>query len=153
MMTGIVMGLVATVAMDLWALLLNRMAGIAPPNWAMVGRWVAHLPRGQVFHEAIAEAPPVPGERMIGWSFHYTVGIAYGVALAWLMGPDWLRAPTFLPAWSFSVLMLGFGWFLLQPGLGLGWAASRTPQPWKVRGLGLAAHTVFGLGLWIGAMI
>ena len=151
--TGVVMGVLATAAMDLWALALHRFAGQPLPNWAMPGRWAAHVLRGRVFHPAIADAAPVAGELQIGWAFHYAVGIAYGIALALIMGPAWLAAPTFLPAWIFSILMVGFGWFLLQPGMGLGWAASRTPNPWKVRGLNLAAHTIFALGLWGGALI
>ncbi|WP_300037086.1 DUF2938 domain-containing protein [uncultured Roseobacter sp.] len=151
--TGVVMGLVATVALDLWALLLARVAGLPVTNWAMVGRWVAHLPRGTLFHDDIARAAPVTAEKALGWGFHYAVGVAYGIALALLMGPAWTAAPTLVPAWVFSILMLGFGWFLLQPGLGLGMAASRTPNPGKARALGLIAHTVFGLGLWAGALL
>lgn len=152
MASGIIMGLVATGLMDVWALLLKRFAGVPAPNWGMVGRWVAHLPKGRIFHEDIGAAAQIRGERAIGWVFHYAVGVLYGVALALFMGPEWLAAPTFWPAWLFSILMLGFGWFLLQPGLGLGWAAAKAAHPWTVRGLGLLAHTVFGLGLWIGAM-
>ncbi len=151
--SGVLMGVLATAAMDLWALALNRFAGQPLPNWAMPGRWLAHVPRGVVFHEAIAKASPVPAELQIGWAFHYAVGIVYGIVLAALMGPEWLADPTFLPAWVFSILMVGFGWFLLQPGMGLGWAASKTPNPWKVRGLNLVAHTVFALGLWVGALV
>lgn len=147
------MGLLATVLMDLWAVVLNRAAGQPLPNWGMVGRWVASLPSGQVFHDDIGAVAPVTGERMIGWGFHYAVGVIYGIVLAGIMGATWLAAPTFMPAWVFSLLMIGFGWFLLQPGLGVGWAASKTPQPWKARGLGLAAHTVFGAGLWMGALL
>ena len=150
---GIVMGLVATAMMDAWAVLLHRATAIPMPNWAMVGRWVAHLPRGRVFHEDIGQGPGVAGELTIGWVFHYAVGVIYGIALAFLMGAEWLAAPTFAPAWGFSILMLGFGWFLLQPGLGLGWAAAKTPEPAKVRALGILAHTVFGAGLWLGALI
>ena len=40
-----------------------------------------------------------------------------------------------------------------QPGLGIGWAASKTPNPTKVRALNLLAHTVFGLGLWLTALL
>jgi len=153
LLAGILMGVLATLAMDLWALVLNRFAGQPLPNWAMPGRWVVHAVRGTVFHDAIAEAAPVKGELRIGWAFHYAVGITYGVALAVIMGPTWLAAPTFFPAWVFSILMVGFGWFLLQPGMGLGWAASKTPTPWKVRGMNLLAHTVFAVGLWAGALI
>ncbi|MEM6888466.1 MAG: DUF2938 domain-containing protein [Pseudomonadota bacterium] len=150
---GFVMGIVATGAMDLWALALHRLAGLPLSNWGMVGRWVAQLPTGRVFHGAISDVSPVAGELQLGWAFHYAVGIIYGIALAALMGSDWLAAPTLFPAWAFSILMVGFGWFLLQPGMGAGWAASKTPKPWKARGLNLAAHTVFGIGLWVGALI
>jgi hypothetical protein len=153
LVAGVVMGLVATAMMDAWAVLLRRAAGVPMPNWAMVGRWAAHLPRGRVFHDDIGQATSVEGEHAIGWVFHYAVGVIYGVVLAFLMGPAWLAAPTFAPAWGFSMLMLGFGWFLLQPGLGLGWAAAKTPNPAKARVLGLVAHTVFGAGLWLGALI
>ncbi|WP_195819650.1 DUF2938 domain-containing protein [Roseobacter sp. MH60115] len=152
-MNGVVMGVVATVAMDVWAQLLRALAGVPAPNWAMVGRWVAHMPRGQLVHDDIGAAAPVPGELAIGWLFHYAVGIVYGVALAVIMGPAWLATPTFIPAWIFAVLTVGFGWFVLHPGMGLGWAASKTPNPWRARGLGLAAHTVFGVGLWLGALL
>ena len=78
---------------------------------------------------------------------------AYGVAFALIMGPDWFAAPRFLPAWIFGLATLAFGWFLLQPGLGLGWAASKAPNPTKVRLLNLAGHTVFGLGLWLTGLV
>ena len=57
--TGALMGLGATVLIDLWALVLQRLARVALPNWAMVGRWVMHLPRGRLFHENIAAAQPM----------------------------------------------------------------------------------------------
>ena len=64
----------------------------------------------------------------------------------------WLSAPNFLPLWIFAILTIGAGWFLLHPGLGLGWALAKTAAPWKGRVLGLMAHTVFGLGMWVGAL-
>ncbi len=150
---GLAMGIGGTVAMDLWAFVLAK-AGVAPfPNWAMPGRWMGHVFRGRVFHEAIGDASPVAQELPLGWVFHYAVGAVYGVVFVLLAGANWLASPTFLPVWIFSLLTIAAGWFLLQPGMGLGWAASKTPSPWKTRGLGLAAHTVFGLGMWIVAVL
>ncbi len=63
--------------------------------------------------------------------------------------PGWVEDPSFLPLWAFSLATIAAGWFLLQPGMGLGWAASRTPSPWKVRVMGLVAHTVFAVGMWV----
>ncbi|WP_112322755.1 DUF2938 domain-containing protein [Oceanibium sediminis] len=150
---GVAMGLGATLAMDLWALLLNRLAGQKLPNWAAVGRWVGQAGQGRLFHADIGAVPSAPGELALGWAFHYAVGVIYGVVFALLAGPDWLASPSFLPAWIFALVTIAAGWFLLQPGMGLGWAASRTPAPWKVRAMGLLAHSVFGLGLWGTALL
>ncbi|WP_172298405.1 DUF2938 domain-containing protein [Pseudoruegeria sp. HB172150] len=152
-MTGIVMGLAGTAAMDLWAILLARVAGQPKPNWAMPGRWLGHVFRGKLFHDDIATAEPVAGELRLGWALHYGVGVLYGLVFAVAAGPDWLAAPSFLPVWLYSLATIAAGWFLLQPGMGLGWAAAKTPNPWKVRGMGLVAHTVFGLGMWVGAVL
>ncbi len=150
--TGLVMGVAGTAAMDVWAVVLNRAAGLPMPNWAMPGRWLGHVLRGKVFHDAIGDAAPVPGELALGWALHYGVGILYGLVFALFAGAAWLGAPTFLPVWIFALVTISAGWFLLQPGMGLGWAASKTPNPWKVRALGLMAHTWFGTGMWLGAL-
>ena len=152
-LTGCLMGAFGTLAMDIWAQVLHRALGLPLPNWAMPGRWLAHLLRGRVWHEDIGASEQVPGELGLGWVFHYAVGVIYGVVFAVLAGADWLAAPTFLPVWIFSIVTIAAGWFLLQPGMGLGWGASKTPNPWKVRGLGLVAHTWFGLGMWVGALL
>jgi len=152
LLIGAFMGAVGTAAMDAWALLLSRTAGIALPNWSNVGRWFWHLRTGTVFHRNFAAAAPHRHELLFGWLVHYAVGVIYGAAFVLMAGQAWLDDPTFLPAWIFGIVTVGAGWFLLQPGMGLGWAASKTPNPWKVRGLNLAAHTVFALGLWLQAL-
>jgi len=118
-----------------------------------VGRWFRHLRDGAVFHDDIALASPYAGELRLGWIGHYAVGAIYGLAFALLAGTGWLAEPRLLPAWLFGLATLAFGWFLLQPGMGLGWAASRTARPGKVRLLNLVSHSVFGLGLYLSALI
>ena len=151
-LTGIVMGVLGTLAMDIWALVLGLFGG-ARPNWAMPGRWLGHVARGRVFHDDIAAAEPVPNERALGWALHYGVGVIYGVVFVAVAGRAWVEDPSFLPLWIFSILTIAAGWFLLLPGLGLGWAAAKTPNPWKVRAMGLVAHTVFAVGMWAGAWL
>ena len=146
------MGLAGTLAMDVWALVLGWF-GQPKPNWAMPGRWLGHVLRGKVFHDDIGAAAPVSGELALGWALHYGVGVLYGIIFVFLAGPRWVAEPSFLPLWLFSLLTIAAGWFLLQPGMGLGWAASKTPSPWKVRAMGLAAHTVFAIGMWLGALL
>ena len=149
---GALMGVGGTAAMDIWAWLLSRLAGQAFPNWAMPGRWLAHVFRGRMWHADIGASEAVPGELRLGWVLHYAVGVLYGVVFVVIAGTGWLAAPSFLPLWIFSIATIAAGWFLLQPGMGLGWAAARTANPWKVRLMGLIAHTVFALGMWAVAV-
>jgi hypothetical protein len=150
---GVVIGAGATVLMDVWAILLWRGFGQSRPNWAPVGRWFWHLKSGTVFHDDIGKAEPYANELALGWIGHYAVGILYGVILALIAGAAWFAAPTFLPAWILGIVTVGAGWFLLQPGLGLGFAASKLANANKVRALNLVAHTVFALGLYGTALL
>ena len=144
---GALIGIGGTVAMDVWAVILWKLFGQGAPNWAPVGRWTWHLKDGTVFHRSIGDAAPYAHEQALGWIVHYAVGILYGIALALFMGETWLASPTFLPAFVWGIVTVAAGWFLLQPGLGLGWAASNTPNPMKVRAMNLVAHTIFALGM------
>lgn len=150
--TSVMIGVGATALLDLWALLLSRIFGITPPNWGLVGRWVAHLPSGRLVHDDIAAAAPVAGETAIGWVFHYAVGIAFAAALLAIWGPGWAVAPTLVPALIVGYVTVGCGWFILQPGMGAGIAASKRANARQIRLLNLAGHTVFGLGLYLTAL-
>jgi len=59
-------GIGATLVLDAWALLLRRAFGVRTLDWALVGRWLGHFPRGRFMHAAIAAAAPVRGERLLG---------------------------------------------------------------------------------------
>lgn len=146
-------GIGATALMDIWAIFLNRAFGQGLPNWGLVGRWVRHLGQGKVFHDNIGDALPYTHELALGWAFHYLVGIVYGIILVVLAGTAWLAAPTFLPAFVLGILTVGAGWFLLAPGMGAGWAASKRPKPMQIRAFNLVAHTVFAFGLYGTALL
>lgn len=150
---GVLIGCGATALLDLWAILLNRAFASPLPNWALVGRWFGHMPAGRFAHASMAEAAPIDGELTIGWVMHYAIGALYGVLLAALAGGvAWLQAPTLAPAMVTGYVTVFAAWLLLQPGMGLGFFASRTPKPVRTMALNLAAHTVFGLGLWASAL-
>ena len=153
LLKGVAIGVGATVLMDAWAVVLWKVFRQGRPNWAPVGRWFWHLKNGTVFHDDIGKAEPYAGELALGWIGHYAVGILYGVILALIMGVGWFAAPTFLPAWILGIVTVGAGWFLLQPGLGIGVAASKLPNANTVRALNLVAHTVFALGLYGTALL
>jgi hypothetical protein len=150
---AVAIGIGATALMDLWAIFLNTVFAQPRPNWGLVGRWVWHLRDGKVFHDDIGEAAPYAHESALGWAFHYFVGIIYGIILAVVAGAAWLAAPTFLPAFILGIVTVGAGWFLLAPGMGAGWAASKRPNPMQIRALNLVSHTVFALGLFGTALL
>lgn len=149
---SIVIGTGATALFDLWLLALHRLFGMPNADWAMAGRWFAQAARGRVWHDDIGRAAPVAGERAIGWLGHYAVGITYAAALLAIWGPGWAAAPTLAPALTVGLVTIAAGWFVMSPGMGGGIADSRAAQPWKARALGLAAHAVFGLGLYLSAL-
>lgn len=146
-------GIATTALTDLWSLVVARLLHQRPNNWKLPGRWFAHIPRGRLCHRDIAAAPEIAGEQAVGWICHYAVGTAFALILLLWGGPEWRMAPTLLPALVWGLLTIGFGWFLMQPCMGLGIAAARTPRPGLVRGQGLAAHLVFGFGLWFFARV
>ena len=148
----VAIGVGATVVYDAWTLVRRRLLGVPLPDWARVGRWIAGLPRGRFVLAAGGEAPSVPGERAIGWGFHYGVGLAFAAVLVALAGRDWLQAPTVAPALAVGVATAAAPFLLLQPGLGAGLFARRAPRPWPVRVHTLAGHAIFGLGLYLAAL-
>jgi Protein of unknown function (DUF2938) len=142
----------ATALMDAWLLLLKRL-GVPTTNFALIGRWVGHLARGRLAHAAIAQARPVAGELSLGWLTHYAVGIAFAALLVALQGPAWMRQPALLPALTLGLVTVAVPLFVMQPAMGAGFAASKTPTPLKNCLRSLASHAVFGAGLYLTAAV
>jgi len=150
---AVLLGVGATLLIDLWAVLLRRLFAVPSLNWAMVGRWIGHFPRGQFVHDSIAKASPVSGELALGWLAHYAIGIGFAAVLLALNGLAWGRAPTLLPALAVGIGTVIAPFFILQPGMGLGIAASKTPKPAVARLRSLATHGLFGIGLYVTAQL
>ncbi|HET6798202.1 MAG TPA: DUF2938 domain-containing protein [Gemmatimonadales bacterium] len=148
----IAIGVGATLLMDLWNLLLKRGFSIPSLNYCLLGRWVSYMPSGTFRHSSIAAAPPKPFECTVGWMAHYTIGIGLALGFVSLISGDWLARPTLLPAVLFGIGTVVFPYFILQPSLGFGVAASRTPNPTQARLKSLVTHLVFGLGLYLSAL-
>ncbi len=148
---AMLIGIGATAVMDAWLLLLNHL-GVPTLNFAFIGRWVGHLFRGQFAHAAIAKAVPIRGELAWGWITHYAVGVAFATVLVGIQGADWVRSPTLLPALAVGVCTVAAPLLVMQPAMGSGFAASRTPTPLKNCLRSLANHTVFGFGLYLSAL-
>ena len=145
---AVLTGAGATAVMDIWTLVRTRLLGVPALDYALVGRWLGHLPRGRFFHHPIAASAPVPGERLLGWSAHYLIGIAFAAVLLAVWGLDWARRPTLGPALAVGLASVAAPFLLTQPAMGAGIAASRTPRPAAARLQSLVTHGIFGLGLY-----
>lgn len=146
-------GIGATALTDAWALARRRLLGVPQPRWDHVGRWFGHMRHGRFRHAAIDRAAPVAREAAIGWIAHYLIGIAYAVLLGLVAGADWFAAPTPGPALALGLATVLAPFLLMQPGMGAGIAARRTPRPAMARVHSLATHAVFGLGLYLAALL
>ena len=149
---AIVVGLGATLFMDVWALLLKRAFSIPPSNYCLVGRWIRHMQEGTFVHASIAAASQKRAECTVGWIAHYVIGTVYALMLVALVSSSWLARPTLLPALLFGIGSVLVPYLIMQPSFGLGIAASRAPQPTQARLRSLMAHTVFGVGLYVCAV-
>ena len=148
-----VIGIGASLVVDAWSILRRLAFGVPAADFALVGRWLGHLAGGRFRHPSIAKATAVRGELALGWIAHFAIGIAFAAALVALAGTDWLSEPALLPA-----LLVGIGtvlvpFLIVQPAMGAGVAASRTPNPAAARLQALVTHGIFGLGLFATALV
>ncbi|HTE42723.1 MAG TPA: DUF2938 domain-containing protein [Steroidobacteraceae bacterium] len=150
---SVFLGVGATAIVDLWSIIRSHVVGVALPNYGLVGRWLAHLAHGHFRHSSIVASPTVRNERAIGWIAHYLIGTLFAALLLGLCGSEWMQRPTIGPA-----LAVGFGtvlapFLIMQPGMGAGIAASRTPRPAAARLHSFVTHGVFGIGLYITGLV
>jgi hypothetical protein len=155
-LNAVLIGAGATAFLDIVGAARTQAFGTPSLDYALVGRWLGYLPRGRLFHEAIAKSAPITGERPVGWIAHYLIGIAFAGVLLFVW-PDWAREPALMPALIVGIGSVAAPFLLMQPGMGFGVAASRTPNPTAARLRSLTTHTVFALGLyaagWANAFI
>ncbi len=148
----VLIGIGATAVMDIWLLLLQRL-GVPALNFSMIGRWVGHWRNGQWRHAAIANTAPVQGELALGWLVHYATGIGFAFFLVILHGLAWTHSPTLSGGLCTGLLTVAAPWLLMQPAMGAGIASSKTPAPMKNRIRSLVNHAIFGLGLYLAAVL
>ena len=147
----VLVGMGATLLIDLWSLFLRRVYGVRSLDYCLLGRWVLHMRHATFLHESITAASRKPRECLAGWIIHYSIGIALALLFVLVVSGNWLAQPTFLPALAFGILTVVMPFFVMQPALGLGVASSKTPNPKAARLKSLATHAVFGAGLYVWA--
>lgn len=148
-----IIGTGATMVMDLWGQIQKHAYDTPPLDYGLVGRWLGYMARGRFSHPSIAAAPALPGEKWLGWIAHYVIGVVFAASLLMICGLRWAVMPTIGPALVVGLATVVMPFFIMQPAMGLGIAASRTPNPMAARLRSLVSHGVFGLGLYLAAVL
>ncbi|OIX90524.1 DUF2938 family protein [Pantoea sp. Ae16] len=147
-----VAGIGATLTMDIWSLCQRYLFKVPPLQYALVGRLFLGLLRGKVRHNTILTTPPIQAEGLAGWVIHYLTGIAFAFIPVGLTGMGWYHEPEVFTAVFTAFLTLLAPFMILQPALGFGIAAARTPHPWRARLFSALSHLAYGCGLYITAL-
>ncbi|NML41341.1 DUF2938 domain-containing protein [Chitinophaga sp. G-6-1-13] len=150
---SLIIGSGATIIMDIFAVINKRLFNVQSLDYALLGRWIGHFQHGKFSHQTILQAAPIKGERAIGWIAHYLIGISFAFLLLLIWGIQWAYHPTFGPAIIIGIVTTAAPWFLMQPAFGFGIAASKTPNPTLARTRSLKTHTVYGIGLYLAALL
>lgn len=146
----LVIGIFATVVMDVWATFSNRVLKFSRTNWAMVGRWLGHIPKGKFVHHPVSDSSEIRYEHILGWVFHYFIGLVYATFYVAMVMWGFEGRASLITAWLFGLVTIISPWFILQPALGQGVCAVKAPKPNMVRLQNFAIHSIFGIALYYG---
>lgn len=149
---GATVGIGATVFTDFTGIMRQ---GWTATNgfYCLVGRWHGSIPRNGLAHKDIRDAPTLAPEAVLGWSAHLLLSLLFGIGFTFLFGSTALSEPKVWQGLSFGIATVLVPWLIFQPLFGWGVAASKAPEPWKMRLRGLITHSLFGLGLWLSTLI
>ena len=148
-LSPVFLGIGATLTLDLWGVFLKYGFRITPSNYCLVGRWLRYMPEGIFRHANIGSTLQRSAECIVGWIAHYVIGILFAIAFIAFVGKEWLERPMLIPAVGLGLITVFMPFFIMQPAFGLGFAASKAPNPTQVRLRSLMNHTVFGVGLYL----
>lgn len=150
---AVVIGSIATLVMDVWGKLRARWFGVKGLDYGWVGRWFLALPTGTFVHNPAHDSPINGAERALGWALHYAIGMVFALVLLALTLEEGPRPPSVMEALLMGAITVLAPYLILQPALGAGVFASRSPSPWRMRKQALLNHLVFGFGLFLGGWI
>lgn len=144
----VMLGVLATALMDIVQYVRHRVFHNPWFDFRLLGR--------AVLLKIAAKSPqplPVTGEFIMGWGIHYVSGVALAALAHSLSVP--LQLTTLTPAFcvGFGLLTVVFPFLTIQPLMGLGFAASNTPNPWLSRYKSCVTHVVFGCSLYLASLI
>ena len=151
---GLIVGLLATLTMDVVAVIALRfgIAGRGPRRTGpdLIGRWIGYLLQGKFRHTDILQTPPLRGELLLGLAAHYSIGIVLTLVYLGLLAVAH-ATPTALSAILYGTATTVLPWFLMFPSQGMGWLGLDAPGDAHLARASLFNHIIFGvaIALWI----
>ena len=146
----VIVGVGACVVFDVWQSIFQRLTGIPPSNWAIVGRWtIGLLTSGQLMVRDLELRPNRRNELGVGWFVHYVIAVVYATIFMLMMRVN-IFAAGFADGLLFGVFSVVIPWLFFLPCLGKGVMGRLTPNPLLVCALALMMHSIFGVAIGLG---
>jgi uncharacterized membrane protein YeaQ/YmgE (transglycosylase-associated protein family) len=151
--TGIVAGVLGTLAMDSLNLLFARTGMLSKIDVGMIGRMVVGWAHGRFRYGHPGEMQQVANETLYGYIAHYMIGV--GLAVPYVLGWDLVVGGPASPAWSvvYGVATTAASYFFVYPSMGLGLFGRRSPEGVRAVCSPLANHLFYGVGLAAGVAL
>jgi len=151
--TGVVAGVLGTLAMDLLNSLFARTGMLSKIEVGMIGRMAVGWTRGRFRYGHPSEMQQVANEVLYGYVTHHAIGVS--LAIPYVLGWDLLVGGPASPVWAiaYGVATTVASVFLVLPSMGLGVFGWRSPEGIKVPLSSLANHLFYGIGMGIGVAL
>ena len=153
LLTGIVAGVIGTIAMDLLNSFAARTGMFFKIDVVMIGRMAAGWTRGRFRYEHPDEMEHVSNEMIYGYLVHFGIGV--GLAVPFILGWGlWVGNPV-PPVWAllYGVSTTAASFFFVYPSMGLGVCGLKSPEKLKALISPLANHLFYGIGLAVGVAL
>jgi len=157
LLIGVLVGLLATVVMDLGGG-LGLLLGIASRSprrmgHELIGRWIGYMFQGKFKHADILQSPPLRGELPFGILIHYLIGVILTLIYFAFLSITQLPSSA-LMAIAYGLATTVSPWFLMFPSEGMGWLGRDAPGKAHLARASLFNHAFFGIGLalWIAVL-
>lgn len=153
LVTGVVAGVLGTLAMDSLNLLFARTGMLAKIDVEMIGRMAVGWTRGRFRYGHPSEVERVANATFYGYVTHYAIGVS--LALPYVLGWDLLVGGPASPIWAvaYGVATTVAAYFFVFPSMGLGAYGRRSPDGLRAPLSSLANHLFYGTGLALGVVL
>ena len=151
--TGVVAGVLGTLAMDLLNFLFARTGMLTKIDAVMIGRMTVGWIHGRFRYEHPGEMKEAANEKLYGYITHYIIGVC--LALPFVFGWDLVVGGSASPIWAlaYGVATTVASYFFVYPSMGLGAFGRRSPEGIRAPLSSLANHLFYGVGMAVAVAL